>query len=116
MRMVEAIASYDNGLPDGSGWQFKTLAGLFRPVCYNTGKCEFMADFDRKCKIRSRVDANHAIGRGSESWGEEYDVVEGNPIVSGVGPQSVVLGENDRPVFIGAIETREWLNDPTAAR
>lgn len=116
MRMVEAIATYDNGLASGDGWQFRKVAGLFRPICYMTGKCEFMADFDRKCKIRNRVDANHAIGRDSSLWDKEFDEVKDNPIVVGFGPQSVILDEADKPVFIGAIETREWLNDPTAAR
>lgn len=135
MRMVEAIAAFDpmasalrrhetmeysqDGSPVADSldrWQFKEIAGLFRPVCYNTGKCEFLADFDRKCKIRNRVDANHAIGRDSSEWDQEYDKVEDNPIVVGLGPQSVILNETGQPVFIGAIKTIEWLNDPTAAR
>lgn len=102
---------------DGSdAWQFEALASTLRPVCYNTGKCEFMANFDRACSIRDRVEANHAIGRASSEWGEEYDHVKGNPIVSGVGPQSVVRDEDNTPVFIGAIQPREWLLDPGSAR
>jgi flavin-dependent thymidylate synthase len=130
MQIVQAIREYDGAgvmVPDiGFGgevhdvldarWQQDTLANLFRPICYLTGKCEFKASFDRACSIRNRVDANHEAGRGSESWGTEYDVVEGNPIVVGVGPQSVVRDEQNKPVFIGAISPAEWLLDPAAAR
>jgi flavin-dependent thymidylate synthase len=97
-------------------WQWEAIAGLLKPICYATGKCEFMASFDRACSIRDRVQANNEIGRLPAEWGEELDNVEGNPIVSGVGPQSVVRDESQRPVFIGAISPAEWLADPGAAR
>lgn len=97
-------------------WQWKAIADIFRPVCYLTGKCEFKANFDRKCSIRDRVEANANIGRPSTEWDQEYDHVEGNPIVSGVGPRSVVREVDNTPVFIGAIEPREWLMDAGAAR
>ncbi len=92
------------------------IADLFRPICYQTGKCEFMAEFDRKCSIRSRVNANHEIGRQSAAWIQDYDVVEGSPIVTGVGAQSVVRNEQSTPVFIGSIQPAEWLLDAGAAR
>jgi flavin-dependent thymidylate synthase len=97
-------------------WQWVAIADIFRPVCYLTGKCEFKANFDRKCSIRDRVEANHNIGRPSDDWSGEYDHVKGNPIVAGVGPRSVVRDEEDTPVFIGAIQPREWLLDAGAAR
>lgn len=107
---------------DGNDWFYhqvtmrEELASHFAPICYKTGKCEFMANVDRACSIRNRVQASHEVGRGSEDWDKEYDHVVGNPIVSGVGPQSVVRDEKNMPVFIGAIDPREWLLDPTAAR
>lgn len=134
-RIVEAIRSYDprkanairlNGedpgkweypLPDQ--WQFEALANIFKPVCYQTGKCAFAADFDRKCSIRNRVQANADLNRPPSEWGEELDEVHefaGDPIVSGVGPQSVVRTDRARPVFIGSIQPAEWLLDPGAAR
>lgn len=132
IQFVQAIREYGatqnyyrNGRPGSvvkkevlsSKWQFDLIADMFRPVCYLTGKCEFAAmDLDRKCKIRNRVDANHELGRPSSQWGEELDVVQGNPIVSGAGPYSVVRDEERKPVFIGAIHPREWLADPGAAR
>lgn len=103
-------------LDNSDAWQYEALSRVFKPVCYLTGKCEFRAQFDRHCSIRNRVDANHKVGRPSSEWGEEYDHVEGNPIVAGVGPNSVMVDEKDAPVFIGAIRTEEWLLDPAAAR
>jgi flavin-dependent thymidylate synthase len=38
------------------GWQFLEIANRLRPVCYQTGSCGFMAQFDRSCNIRERVD------------------------------------------------------------
>lgn len=124
-RMIESIRDY-TWTPDGPGtklgvahketWQYQEISKLFKPICYQTGKCEFMSPDDRACSIRNRVRANADLGRKSDNWATEYDNVQGNPIVSGVGPQSVIREETGRPVFIGAIAPVEWLADPTAAR
>lgn len=106
----------DTPLPFGNSWQYQELSKLFQPVCYTTGKCEFKADFDRKCNIRNRVDANHQIGRPSSQWSKEHDEVTGSPLVVGAGPQSVVREERGTPMFIGAIQPAEWLLNPGAAR
>lgn len=82
-------------------WQFELLADLFRPVCYLTGKCEFKADFDRKCKIRDRVDANHAAGRPSSEWADLEITEDGD-------------GSNRRTLL--PIHPAEWLTDPSSAR
>jgi flavin-dependent thymidylate synthase len=111
---VRREAVWECGIADK--WQYEALADLLQPVCYATGKCEFNSAFDRACSIRNRVQANHAIGRDSSKWAEELDAVEGNPVVAGVGPQSVVRTEDGRPVFIGPIRPEEWLADPGAAR
>jgi len=100
----------------GDGWQFREIANRLRPVCFQTGSCGFMAAFDRSCSIRSRVDANSAIGREPSTWATEYDVVPPEEIVVGVGPKSVLVDKQDRPVFIGAIHDYEWAADPSAAR
>lgn len=78
-------------------WQFEAIANIFRPVCYLTGKCEFMANFDRDCSIRDRVEMNHEIGRPSSEWHE-----------STVG--------KELPINIAPIRVGEWLMDPGAAR
>lgn len=111
-QIAQAIRNYPGG------HMTRELSSHFAPICYATGKCEFMANVDRHCSIRSRVQANHDIGRKSHEWGFEYDQVEGDPIVAGVGPQSVIRegDEHSKPVFIGAIQAEEWLLDPTAAR
>lgn len=98
------------------GWQFEAIADAIRPVCYQTGRCGFMAAFDRSCTIRGRVEANASVGRPSSKWDTEYDLVQGNPAVAGVGPHSVVREEYGRVVFIGAIHPSEWAADPNAAR
>lgn len=98
----------EGSIISSSAWQFDALADIFRPVCYYTGKCEFKADFDRKCTIRDRVDANHKIGRPSTEWHDDhYDSVE-------VGTEEYTKEK----VFIGipAIRPVEWLLDPSAAR
>lgn len=77
-------------------WQYEAIADLFRPVCYLTGKCEFMADFDRACSIRDRVEANHQIGRPSSEWEQPWG--------------------SGGPGDIDPIRPIEWLMDPGAAR
>lgn len=75
VRIVEAIRNYEPFVPDWDQhgleslkWQYETLADMFRPICYLTGKCEFNASFDRACSIRDRVNANASIGRKSDQW------------------------------------------------
>jgi thymidylate synthase (FAD) len=101
-QIIRAIAGYstlkeswqETGFgPLEDNWEFKKIATIFRPVCYLTGKCEFKASFDRPCKIRDRVEANHHAGRESSEWHTE----------------STYLG-------IPAIDPGEWMLDPTAAR
>lgn len=120
VRMLEAMRAYctggtHDGLPEGAlqrehqmqgcdNWQWVEIANLFRPVCYLTGKCEFKADFDRKCKIRGRVDQNADINRPSEYWHKDAH----EP------PAPGKMGQG--PVFIGGISPAEWLLDDGAAR
>lgn len=103
-KIVEVIRARninDPMMADGNNYVFMSgaLTDLFRPVCYQTGKCEFKANFDRACSIRDRVDANAAIGRPSSEWHEDYDL-------NGYDPDS----------HIGAIKPGEWLLDHKAAR
>lgn len=108
MEIVKAIREYTTNHPEmevyGNSWQFEALAnsGLFRPVCYQLGKCVFKADFDRSCTIRSRVDANEKIGRPSNEWHLEHH------------DHGKFAGEIDR--CIEGIDASEWLLDPAAAR
>lgn len=58
-------------------WQFEMIADskLFRPVCYQLGKCPFQASFDRKCVIRDRVELLGHRGVPSENWHESEPVI-----------------------------------------
>lgn len=79
IQIIQAIRKYgktvsyaviEDGSPRGksSEWQFSELANIFRPVCFYTGKCEFGADFDRKCNIRSKVEAYRQNDVSSKEW------------------------------------------------
>lgn len=80
-------------------WQYKALAdsGLFRPVCYQQGKCPFQASFDRSCSIRERVDKFAAAGVPSSHWSTD---------------NWMTANEND----MSTINPAEWVMDPSAAR
>lgn len=110
LQIVESIANYDQAsqvgqwtqalamqMRESAKWQQQELAGLFRPVCYLTGKCEFKASFDRSCTIRERVDANHKAGRESATWDKPHKNAAGQHLIE--------------PIF-----PAEWLSDPAAAR
>jgi flavin-dependent thymidylate synthase len=95
-------------------WQYEAIADLFRPVCYLTGKCEFKANFDRKCSIRERVDANAAYGRPSSEWHEEKDLGFRN--WDSHHPMTPWARKSDGHDIIPAINPAEWLLNPGAAR
>lgn len=78
-------------------WQFETIANsmLFRPVCYQMGKCPFKADFDRGCTIRGRVDAFADDGTPSTKWG--------------------IDATDEERKGLAPIRESEWLLDPRAA-
>jgi flavin-dependent thymidylate synthase len=63
--MIREILGYG---PTYNRWQQQAIVRLFKPVCYQTGKCEFMADTDRWCSIRERVENHHLAGDAPETW------------------------------------------------
>ena len=65
LEIIKAIGSYG---PEADHWQQREITRLFRPVCYRTGKCEFMGAADRYCVIRDRVEAHHAKGEPPAVW------------------------------------------------
>lgn len=65
--IIQAIKKHGNFSRDDH-WEFQEIAKLFKPICYRTGKCEFMASVDRACSIRDRVEAHHAKGESSATW------------------------------------------------
>lgn len=68
--IIQAISRYSTPLYDelDDNWEFHEISKLFKPICYRTGKCEFMASVDRACSIRDRVEAHHAKGEPSATW------------------------------------------------
>lgn len=99
-------------LNTGTNWQFREIAARLRPVCFQTGQCGFMAQFDRNCTIRPRVDAFAAAGVPSSEWGQEKDL--GLPSWSN---HSVPWArDSDGHSIIPPIMDYEWAANPAAAR
>lgn len=121
-KMLEAIRAYpDAGVYQRTAygkvefgnpqWQFDAIADLFRPVCYAKGRCVFNADFDRKCSIRQRVEANATHNRPSSEWHLPLRKVVG------VYESETFPGNyGDEILTIPAIKPEEWLMNPAAAR
>jgi flavin-dependent thymidylate synthase len=65
VEIIRAILAYG---PEEDRWQQREIARLFRPICYQTGRCEFMGADDRYCVIRERVEAHHERGERPELW------------------------------------------------
>jgi flavin-dependent thymidylate synthase len=65
--IAKAIMNYG---PFLDRWQQKAIVKMFRPICYQTGKCEFMGEFDRWCVIRERVEEHHRKGDRPETWSD----------------------------------------------
>lgn len=85
------------------GWQFRLIADKIRPVCYQTGSCGFMAQFDRSCSIRERVDAFASNGVPSSEWSRKEQTVTGP------------LGDRYN-LHLTPINDAEWALNPAAAR
>lgn len=90
---LSLMSDTDRGAYTDDGWQFQLFADAIRPVCYQQGKCGFMAKFDRGCTIRERVDAFEKAGVPSSEWG--------------------IAGAH---LPLHYINPAEWAADPAAAR
>lgn len=88
----------DGLIDESSAWQFEELAGIFKPICYYRGSCQFNADVDRACKIKSRVEEYAAHGVPSSEWHKGHVV------------------DASKELFISPISDDEWMMDPAAAR
>lgn len=111
MEILKAIREYgetvyyytDAGLNDGgllahgADWQFNALADIFKPICYYKGRCQFMSDVDRACKIRGRVETFADLGVPSTKWGEGANY-------------------RDDGGLVNPVQDEEWMLDPAAAR
>jgi flavin-dependent thymidylate synthase len=117
LRSYGARPSPSYAVPGGRSfdqWQFREIASRLRPVCFQTGQCGFMAEFDRSCKIRSRVDALGTAGLGipSDLWGDaEYLQEHVDRLDDDNGSaQEADFGRSN------VIHDYEWAADPSAAR
>jgi len=103
--IMNAIADHEpiGSFALGQQWQYETISGIFRPVCYQLGHCPFEASFDRHCSIRDRVQENARIGRKGDEWHRPFYSDEGYP-------------DDTREPDIPAIDPAEWMMDSTSAR
>jgi thymidylate synthase ThyX len=76
---IKAILSYG---PASQRWQQKLIASMFKPICYQTGKCEYPLPMGRYCAIRDMVDAHHYAGDPPESWTDINPLVLLHPEVA----------------------------------
>jgi len=76
-QMLPAIREYG---PGHDRWQQEMIASLFRPICYQTGRCEFRGENDRYCPIRERVEAHHSRGEGPDLWNDIHPL---EPLMEG---------------------------------
>lgn len=102
----------DENVQRYDAWQFELLADKIRPVCYQTGRCGFMAKFDRACTIRERVDANTRAQRPSSEWGTPKTVERCGADSDCPGG----CGSDETVTLIKPIQDWEWAADPAAAR
>jgi flavin-dependent thymidylate synthase len=65
--MLRAMLAYG---PEEDYWQQRAICTLFKPVCYHSNRCEFMAPTDRYCSIRDRVQAHYEKGEKSDTWSD----------------------------------------------
>lgn len=63
--ITKAILDYG---PPEERWQQEAIVKLFKPICYQDGRCRFRSDADRACIIRDRVEQNYAMGIRPEHW------------------------------------------------
>lgn len=77
LQMLAAIRKYG---PDEDWWQQETIVSLFKPICYQTGKCEFLGANDRYCRIRDRVQAHAVAGEPPDTW---TDIDPREPLIYG---------------------------------
>jgi flavin-dependent thymidylate synthase len=71
MNMTTGEQYSDDAMGRSTGWQFRLIAEteqLWRPVCFNTGRCMFKANADRGCTIRERVEAGNFEAISAEEW------------------------------------------------
>lgn len=111
--VVKAVRMHGRIRTPQEVWQFELMADALAPICYQEGKCGFMAKFDRGCTIRERVNANAAIGRSSSEWHKAHFEGDHDPATCPQPPGNCTYPTQAQ---ILPILPHEWLADPAAAR
>lgn len=117
-QIAQAIRGYgDKATMDfhghwSEGWQFDKISSVFRPVCYELGRCPFQASFDRHCSIRERVQLFAEHGVSSDKWHHDHALVDDRLYDLDTGEPLPAEPEEGFP----GIQPEEWATDPTAAR
>lgn len=118
--MVNAIRDFAQhpSVQPSDAWQFRHLAHskLFRPACYEYGKCPFKAGFDRHCSIRDKVSHFAKNGIPSEEWDQDHDLGRSRVDRDPTPWAKQVPGDHFSHDIIPAINPAEWLMNPEAAR
>ena len=83
-KMIQAIKAYG---PEEDRWQQAEIVKLFKPICYQTGRCKFRASTDRFCSIRDRVEAHFRAGVPPELW---HDIDPLEPVREGAARKAPV--------------------------
>lgn len=116
-KIKEAIVNYpkenyvrydDSRFDRDASWQFEALAGIFKPICYQKGSCQFQSSIDRHCTIRDRVEAFADHHVPSSKWGGDLPIwpKDAPSFDSSVNPEVVLHGIRDE----------EWMLDEASAR
>jgi flavin-dependent thymidylate synthase len=85
--MIKAILDYG---PVHERWQQREITKLFKPVCFQEGKCGFHAESDRFCSIRDRVDVHERNGDPVRDW---VDIDPLEPLREGAARLSPYMAE-----------------------
>jgi flavin-dependent thymidylate synthase len=69
----DVIDDYNRRIWKHEQWQYDLICTLFKPVCFQTGRCGFDSSADRTCSIRGRVKAHEANGEPPSEWNDIDD-------------------------------------------
>jgi flavin-dependent thymidylate synthase len=89
-QIIGAISAYG---PREDRWQQEAIVSLFKPVCYQIGRCGFRGEHDRYCSIRERVEEHYAKGEGPDKW---TNISPLEPLMAGAARMSTREAQENR--------------------
>lgn len=103
MEIMKAVSNHHT-LWEYDYWQWQKIGAwspqTFAPICYKTGKCEFMSSLDRGCSIRDRVTKYAHSGIASDQWAKGVSELFIDPIKPDewmANPLAGITTEDNRP-------------------